>query len=755
MKQTRFFLITALFIAILAGCSSPTAGTGDPQTSQPAAELPTPMVRVTSAPDPQSALTIFLEAWQESDYASMYALISEQSRQAVSEEDFTKRYRDAMNEMALREVRADVLSTNLNPESATYNVRVTYTSNVVGIIERDIPFNFRLENGNWRISWEEGLILPELRGGNNLSMDYQTTPRGNIYDRNGNVLAEQTQAVALYVVPGELLPEQESRMLTELSLLTGLHRDVIRSRYAFAGSDWWVPVGEASLADTNRQIGALRGISGLKLVDYTSRFYDRNGIASHAVGYTAAIQAEQLDQYLRAGYARNALVGQSGIELWAEETLAGKSGGTLYVVSPTGSILSFIGKSEPRPASSVYLTIDRNLQIQAHQALGDFRGAIVVMERDTGRILAMASNPDFDSNLFNPQNPNTQFGITSILNDADRPLFNRAAQGQYPLGSVFKIITMAAALESGVWTPDSMYYCGYEWTEITGRTLTDWTYEKCVNQMRDLGIDTCDFRPSGDLTLIGGLMRSCNPWFYHIGYDLYRQGRTTAVADMARGFGLGSLTGIEQIVEQPGVITNPPVPSGEVEAVNQAIGQGDVQVTPLQVAAFIAAIGNGGTLYRPQLVEKIVDANGVETVIFKPEARGTLPISEETLAAIREGMREVISNTRGTAHNRFYNFRTPIYGKTGTAQTGAGLPHSWFAGYTELLTDDQTNIAIAVIAENRGEGSEYATPIFRRVAEIYIAGRPQARYWWETQIGIVSTPTPLGGIPTDDNNNDD
>ncbi|MDX9991537.1 MAG: penicillin-binding transpeptidase domain-containing protein [Anaerolineales bacterium] len=753
MKRS-WIISTLLLIALLGGCANPDPNPANPQPGQTESELPTPVVRVTSAPDPLSALQIFIKAWQASDYPAMYALISSQSQANISEEDFTKRYRDTMNEMALKELSYSVRATTRNTDNAQLNTSVTYLSSVVGEIERDLTFEVVFENGGWKIKWEEALILPELRGGNTLSMDYETVARGNIYDRNGNILVEQTEAVALYVVPSELLPEQESRMLTELAMLTGLHRDVIRNRYAFAGGDWWVPVGEASLANINRQIGSLRAINGLKLVDYTSRFYDKNGIASHAIGYTAAIQAEELDDFLRAGYPRNALIGRSGIERWGEDDLAGKAGGTLYVVSPEGSVLSFIAKADAQPASSIQLTIDSNLQIQVQQALGDFVGAIVVMERDTGRILAMASSPEFDSNLFNPQNPNTPYGITSILNDVDQPLFNRATQGKYPLGSVFKIITMAAALESGVWTPESMYNCEYEWTELAGRTLTDWTYEKCVNQMRELGTETCDYRPSGELSLVGGLMRSCNPWFYHLGYELYRQGRVDAVSDMARGFGLGSLTGIEQIDEEPGQIVNSPVPNGEVEAVNQSIGQGEMQVTPLQVATFIAALGNGGTLYRPQLVEKIIAANGVETILFKPEARGTLPISEATLAAIRLGMREVINNPRGTAHNRFYNFRTPVYGKTGTAQTGA-IPHSWFAGYTELLNDDQQNIAIAVIAENQGEGSEYAAPIFRRVAEIYIAGRPQARYWWESQIGIVSTPTPFGGIPTDAPENDD
>jgi penicillin-binding protein 2 len=420
------------------------------------------------------------------------------------------------------------------------------------------------------------------------------------------------------------------------------------------------------------------------------------------------------------------------------------------VVGPTGSIISFLGKASPQPASSVHLTIDRNLQIRTEEALGDFRGAIVVMERDTGRVLAMASSPGFDPNLFNPQNPNSAYGRMDVINNPDLPMVNRATQGQYPLGSVFKIITMAAALESGTYTPENKYECGYEWTELPDRTLYDWTWERFSAEFRETGEGRT--QPSGTLTLSEGLMRSCNPWFYHLGYDLYRQGRVTAVADMARGFGLGNLTGIDVIEELPGNIINPPEIT---EAVFQAIGQGQLTVTPLQVATFIAAIGNGGTLYRPQLVEKVVAANGVETTIFKPESRGTLPIQPENLTAIQDSMRAVIANPRGTAVHRFRNFlNIPAYGKTGTAQTGAGLPHSWFAGYTNVIDGSLPNIAVAVIVENKGEGSEYAAPIFRRVLEIYYVGRPQALYWWEANIGIPRTPTPIGGIPTEEDNDD-
>jgi penicillin-binding protein 2 len=746
MKHFKLISILLVF-AVLSACVTPSTTT--PQGTQATAPgLPTPVVHVTSAPDPQSALQTFFSAWQAADYAGMYAMITPQSQQNISEEDFVKRYRDAMNEMALMELRYVVHSSTTNPDNAQINVGLTYVSNVIGEIQRDIIFPAVLENGGWKISWADGLILPELSGGNVLSMDYENAPRGDVFDKDGDVLVNETKAVAMYLVPGQILPDQEGTLLYEIANLTGQTQETVLSRYASAGADWYVAMGEASLEEINRRYGVISGLSGLYLVDYTSRFYYNGGIASQALGYVSAVPKEKLDEYMRAGYSRDALIGQSGLEAWGESYLSGTAGGTLYVSGPDGNILSYLGKNEVQPASALYMTIDKNLQIQAEQALGSFRGAIVVLERDTGRVLAMASTPDFDPNLFNPQNPNSLYGLGDVVNNEDRPLINRATQGEYPLGSVFKIITMAAALESGTYTAENTYECGYEFVELEGRTLYDWTWDHYQAELLAEGTGTT--KPSGTLTLPDGLMRSCNPWFYHIGYDLYRQGRVTAVADMARGFGLGSPTNIDQIPEEAGNIVNPPEIT---EAVFQAIGQGQVTVTPLQVASFIAALGNGGTLYRPQLVEKLIAANGVETTIFKPEARGTLPLKPETLKIIQAAMRSVIANPRGTASHRFRNITIPVYAKTGTAESGIpGAPHSWFAGYTDVPDGSLPDIAIAVIVENKGEGSEYAAPIFRRVLESYYVGRPQALYWWEANIGIPKTPTPYGGIPTDTDN---
>jgi penicillin-binding protein 2 len=218
----------------------------------------------------------------------------------------------------------------------------------------------------------------------------------------------------------------------------------------------------------------------------------------------------------------------------------------------------------------------------------------------------------------------------------------------------------------------------------------------------------------------------------------------TAIADMARGFGLGAPTGIGVIEESAGNISNP---ASQLDAVNQAIGQGDVQVTPLQVARFMAAIGNGGTLLRPQLIEKIVDANGTVTQVYKPDANARpLPITNATLKALQAAMHEVIYNRSGTAYGRFYTIRDqiPLYGKTGTAESGNGQSHAWFAGYTDSSNPDFKNIAIAVIAENAGEGSQIAAPMFKRIIDVYLNGHPTFSYYpWETDFGVTRTPTPI------------
>jgi penicillin-binding protein 2 len=569
-----------------------------------------------------------------------------------------------------------------------------------------------------------------LEGGNTLEIVRQGTSRGAIYARDGSPIAAQEDVVAIGFTPGGLNENRMSLFYTTMASLTIYQTDEIVEMIDNALPGDYIPLGEAPQSEVEKNMSALSALSGVFLNYYSSRFYFDGGLAPQAVGHLSYISEEEQYEYLRRGYSINERFGSTGLERAYEDELSGERGASLYLKDVNGQILSKIAEKGASPGQSLTTTIDPRLQYLLQQSLGDYRGAIVVMEIDTGRVLSMVSNPQFDPNLFDINNQNFVYAENPYF-AKDDPVFNRATNGQYPLGSVFKIVTMAAALDTGVFTPESEIYCGHS-IEVCGNELFDWTFEK-------------EKPPSGDLTLPEGLMRSCNPWFYYIGEQLLNEGYPNAIADMARGFGLGQTTGIE-ISEQPGNIPDQ-VATCELNT-QLAIGQGEMTVTPLQVARFIAALGNGGILYRPSIVEEILGPDGSVISAFEPEADGELPLSEEDKAIIQDAMREVIENPRGTAQLQLATMQYEAYGKTGTAQNPFGDSHAWFAGYTRVEDEDRPDIAVVVILENAGEGSEMAAPVFRRAVSLYFSNYVDYGYTlpWEAYPYVVASPTP---IPTD------
>jgi penicillin-binding protein 2 len=739
--KSRFILLVVL-TTILMGCNqSTTSPLISAVTTEPTSTLPEPQVETTNVPDPQLITKTYLDHWVLEEYSQMYALLTKVSQDAISESGFTARYQGVANEAALSSWEYELLSSLKNPESGQVGYRVRLHSLLVGDFERDTVMNLSLENGEWRIKWDDSLILPELLGGNSLRMEYRIPSRGNIYASDGRALVAQADAVAIGLDTSRVDLEQEDALLGEIYRLTGVQPARLSGMIeAWRPFGYYLPVADISVDALAPREAILAGYSGVILQPFRTRYYFDDGISPHALGYMSLIQPEEVDYYKRLGYRIDERVGRDGLEYFAESTLAGERGGALYVVDPNGNIVTQLATKEPKPAQAVYTTLDYDLQLglQRSNALSEgMQGAIVVLERDTGRVLAMLSAPSFNPNLFEPAN----FNYSYLINDLyapSAPLLNRATQGQYPLGSVFKIITMAAALQSELYTKDSEYDCGYFFTEVQGIQPHDWTYDHYLEDGKT--------QASGRLTLPEGLMRSCNPWFMHIGVDFFNRGMLTAISDMARGFGLGSSTGTE-INDAAGQI---PEPASQVDAFNLAIAQGSTLITPIQVADFVAAVGNGGTLFSPRVIDQIVPVDGDPTYVFTPTMRGSLPISPENLSIIQEAMVSVVMNPRGTAYrtsaygiNSFVNNTSiPVAGKTGTAESGYADPHAWFAGYTFAGLENRPDIAVAVLVENAGEGSEVAAPIFRRVLEIYFLGNPQMRYPWEAQIGVVATPTP-------------
>ena len=500
---------------------------------------------------------------------------------------------------------------------------------------------------------------------------------------------------------------------------------LIRARYEFAPPDQYFPLGEVSAAEFNR-LGFVASQPGTRFDPYTSRYYYGHGAGAHVTGYTTFLTANHVAEFQARGFASDQRFGATGLEAWGEAVLAGRNGGQLTLLDAAGNPLRAIALGDPTPAQDIYTTLDFKLQEQAQFALGDFVGAVVVLNRSTGEVLALASNPTFNPNLFDPNNLNSHYSDGA----GSEGLLNRATQDAYPAGSIFKIITMAAGLNSGLFTPASEYTCDGFFNEVAGFVGADWKEDG-----------------HGTLTLKQGLSGSCNPWFWHIGKALY-DWNPDWLSETARGFGLGQITGLDGLEETPGRIPNPAwklETQGQawevLDGLNLSIGQGDVTVTPLQIARLVAAVGNAGTLMQPQLVARIQAPDGPVTYAFKPRVAGQLPLNDEQLAAIQEAMYNVTQEPIGTARNRFRSLRIPIAGKTGTAETAVADPDAWFAGYTFANQPNRPDIAVAVWVSNRGQGSDVAAPIFRRVIEAYF-GIPYLRYPWEESVGVPATPEP-------------
>ncbi|PID85300.1 MAG: hypothetical protein CSB13_08760 [Chloroflexi bacterium] len=742
MKRQIYLL--SLLIFMLAACGAE----GLPAIQDAYEEVtvtPTPVdtPEPTSIPVLEDAGGIgraFYRAWELNDFLGMYSLLTPQSQLLVGSQDFVQRYDEAMREANVHTVTAQPLSLIQEGDQAKMGVRVTWETAVFGDIIRDFNVPLTYQDGRWGIVWDEGLILPELAGGHYLLQNIRVPARANIYDKEGRALAYQGTALKLGIIPGDI--EDETGLLNALSVVLGDTPEEIQESYAAAQPDWYWPIGEISESVMQENAALLQPYIGKGLAppeQRLTRLYAPQGAAPHIVGYVGAIPVEKSEEYLEQGYTGDETVGLAGLEAWGEDYLNGERGGTLNVVGSSGDYVTTIVEIAPQQARSIYTTLDYEFQAAVEQTLaqaietypGASAGSIVVMDVNNGDVKAIASYPSYDPAVFNALDDEALTRLSAVMNDPQRPLLNRPTQGAYPSGSLFKIITLSAAIESGLYTADTRYTSTGVWSGLGENFIKyDW--------QREGGHGTISMRQA--------LVVSCNSCFYDAGMNLDNWDNTF-LPNMAKGFGLGAETGIE-VSESAGLIPDPEWKINNIgegwatgDAVNMAIGQGFVQVTPLQFATLISAIANGGTLYKPSVVDRIGAGAGLPEEPFAPQENGQLPISPSTLDTLHDAMFDVANNGSGTAAHQFLELPIQVAGKTGTAEDPPRNSHAWFAGYAPAAPYAQSDgtiiadpeIAIVVMIENAGEGSAVAAPIFRRVVELYYNIQPQRPLPWSGQ----------------------
>ncbi len=469
-----------------------------------------------------------------------------------------------------------------------------------------------------------------LSENNSIRTIYLDIPRGKILDRNGIVLAEDKLGFNLAFVPFDLKnPSQCAKILAPiLHTETSALLEKLTEKFAnpFEPRVLYHNLSQEQLHFVEENSNLLEGIyvqAGLV------RTYPLGKDASILVGYLGEVTKEELLSMKKEGIRPGDLVGRAGIERLFDHLLRGERGGTQVEVDAHGHQLRILGQKASKPGHSIVLTIDSRLQRIAAQKLGERPGSVVAISPDSGEILALVSKP-----AYNPSDP------APYLSKANKPFLNRAIAGLYAPGSVFKIITSIAALETGAITPEEEYNCSGMMV-FGDREFHCWKEEG-----------------HGWVSFKDAFAQSCNIYFGQIGVKT----GAAALLEFARRAGLGTPTGIDLPGEKAGFI---PAVEESGGALNLSIGQGALLVTPLQMASLVATVANGGNILRPEVVKEIISPEGTVVERFGPSLRGYFFISETTLSLLKEAMELVVTSGTGRAAQVP---GIPVAGKTGTAQ---------------------------------------------------------------------------------------
>ena len=548
----------------------------------------------------------------------------------------------------------------------------------------------------------DGEYYSRLADGNRIRIIPSVAPRGTFFDRNGQLLVTNRPGFAVSLLP---LSEPNKVVVEKVSKLLNIPVEEIQKKIdSHVGFDP-IRIKTDITPDIVTIIEEQKNeYPGVVIEVQPIRNYILMQEGAHTFGYVSEISDEELERKKSEGYRSGDMIGKFGLEKIYDKEIRGENGGEQVEVDVQGKPVQILGKKEPRPGYDLILTIDKDLQTAAEQAVDSMlaqihanAAAAVVLNPQNGEVLAMVSRPAFDPNLF-------AHGISekdwdAINTNPYHPMDNKTITGEYPPGSTFKIVTGTAALAAGKVTPgEQIFDSGRHWLIPKGNAGGE---------------------ALGWLNFKAAMAHSDNVYFYEMGNRL----GVDLLGHYAKMFGLGEVTGIDLPYESPGLVASKEYKMKVYEeewylseTFDAAIGQGFNLVTPLQAAMVMGEIAANGQRFKPHLVKKIVTQNGELVKEIQPELSGKLDVSPDIIQLVQEGLHEVTKS--GTAARNFGGFPYEVAGKTGTAENPQGRDHGWFVGYG---TFDNPTVCVAVIVENGGYGATSAVPIGRQILEAAFA----------------------------------
>ena len=647
-------------------------------------------------PAPEDTVRNYFSLLSEKKYDEMYALLSESSKDSISEEDFISRNQNIYEGIEASDIQITLPEEDSGSSKATETV--TYSTSMdtsAGAVSFDNQMTLEKNSGGeYRVNWDSTLIFPSLQDDYKVRVETQTAKRGSIYDRNGTALASQGTVSEVGLVPGKMNASPEADIARIAELLGMNAEDITTSLNAsYVQDDTFVPLKQISKSDTETEAQLLE-IPGILINDAEARVYPLGAAAGHLTGYVQSVTAEDLEEKQGQGYHANSVIGKAGLELAYEEQLRAVDGTTILIADAEGNTIETLASQEAQNGQDVYVTIDASLQQTAYEQFASDPGTAAAMNPKTGEILALVSTPGYDPNEFIMGMSGERWNELSTA--ADAPLNNRFQSTWVP-GSTFKAVTAAIGVDSGGINPDeNMGYVGLSWQKDASwgnyyvTTLTD--YGDQVN-------------------LENALVYSDNIYFARAALNIGAETMTGKFKDM----GFDEEIPFEMSLK-PSTYDDDGKIDSDIQLADTGYGQGQLLVNPVHLLSMYSMFVNDGNMILPTLAYQ----DGYTGQFWKEQV-----ISSAAAETVKNDLIQVIENPSGTGASAKLEGITML-GKTGTAELKEsqddtdGIERGWFI--CETADDSAAPIAVAGMVEDVKDkgGSSYVTEKVRNIAADYL-----------------------------------